>query len=209
MVNGYFLAVIVLGLAACATMDSAVRRPDEVDQAGLSPAMDARLALARAEQLQRRGQPAASVEVLEDLLHSSSIGGQLSDTGRAMIYAMLADGYRESRDAVREREALGDFVLAGALLPGDDMRTRVRSARATLLASDVRSGRIGATPNHAVLVDDISDVDSILAMLSCEVLPAMDEDPYPEATPPRMRLERRQLRCQHGRRLTLWFSLDG
>jgi hypothetical protein len=197
---------MALLMSACAAPDAVTR--SEIDRAGLSPAMDARLTLAKAEQLQRQGQPAASAAVLEQLLHSASIGGQLSDTGRAMIYAMLADGYREAHDEPAERAALGNFVLAGSLLKGEDMRTRVRSARATLVAQDIRAKRIGTSPQRPLLIDDISDVDSILATLACTAVRDDEEDPYPDNLPPRVRLERRQLRCDDGRR-TLWFSLDG
>jgi hypothetical protein len=195
--------VVMVGMcmAACVTASSSA-----LHEPGPNPSteVDARSLLVHAEQL-RADQPAASADVLEDMLRHPRVRAQLSDRGHAMLYAMLADVYGKAGARAQQRDAMGHFLVAASLLDDDELRVQSRQARAYLLAEDIEQRARGASAAQAIIVEDAQQVADILAMLRCPNEPQASTTP---ATPnAARRYESHLVRCG-GTPQPLWFALD-
>jgi hypothetical protein len=135
----------------------------------------------------------------------------LTDHGRADLYWLAAEAAADVDDH-RRRAHLAGFLVAASVVDHDvDIRDRMARARTQLLASQVRAGTLGKTPERAIDVTTTSEADSLVAQLGCGatgraayierhgMVATHDDDTHP--------VPRRFLCTENGDELVLWFRL--
>jgi hypothetical protein len=153
----------------------------------------------------QRGEKACALPRIAALLRSDF----LSERGRANLYWLLAEA-ADGVDDGRRRDALGGYLVAASVLPEDaELRDRMARARAWLVASDVRTLKLGTTPEQAIDVGSAREADVVVAALHC----GQRGGRYVERSARSDRgrgasLAARRLLCtETGDELTLWFRL--
>lgn len=215
------LALVVVAAAACSTPSSsgATRAlPLDFDASPpvaatvpkpQSPA-EASVLIADAVDFLRRGDGAshaAALVRLEALLRCDF----LTERGRANLYWLAADAARDVDDT-RHREHLAAYIVAASVVPTDpEIRDRVRRARGTLLVDKVQSTGLGVSPERAIVVDSVTEADTLVAQLGCG---PRRQSPYIErrglvtAADHDDTVSPRRLLCtENGDELVLWFRI--
>ncbi|MDP2343615.1 MAG: hypothetical protein Q8O67_21830 [Deltaproteobacteria bacterium] len=213
--------VWLVGCAGAPVTTSGLRSPADFDAgppafaavAKPQTPAEAGLLIAEAIDLLQKHDNAAAVPRLEALLRCDF----LSERGRANLYWLLAEAARGVDDAGR-RDALSGYLVAASILPPDlELREKVARARAMLLADKVQAGvGVGASPERAIVVDSLSEADTLVAHLGCG---ARGQAPYISRRVPSLAREdqeadddglaaRRLLCTENGDELVLWFRVS-
>lgn len=218
-VRALSLPLIWLGLAACASTPPPATRALPRDFVDAGPAVDSipkpqspgeasRLIAEAVSRLREPRDAAGALARVEAVLRCDF----LTDHGRADLYWLAAEAAGDVDDA-RRRAHLAGFLVAASVVDHDaDVLGRVARARTELLASQVRAGTLGKTPERAINVTTTSEADSLVAQLGCG---ATGRAAYIErhgmvATHDdndRLPVPRRLLCTENGDELVLWFRL--
>ncbi len=180
---------------------SVIAKPQTPSEAGLL--------IAEAVDLLQRREGAAALKRFEALLRCDF----LTERGRANLYWLAAEAAR-GVDDVKHADALAGYLVAASVVPVDpEIRDKIGRARAMLLADKVQGGSAGRSPDHAIVVDNAGEADSLVAQLGCG---ARNRSPYIErhglvtvgVSDDDQPSPRRLLCTENGDELVLWFRID-